>query len=82
MRILPLVFYVERMGKEKQFEITHQVSCITHGHIRSQMACGIYVQLGINLLNVYEREISDATSRNFCRNFMIFSGAENRCTKS
>ena len=29
-------------------------------------------------VNVYEREIPDATSRNFCRNFMIFSGAENR----
>ena len=51
MRILPLVFYVDDMDRGKQFEITHQVSCITHGHIRSQMACGIYVQLGINLLN-------------------------------
>ena len=51
MRILPLIFYVEKMDKEEQFEITHQVSRITHGHIRSQMACGIYVQFGINLFN-------------------------------
>lgn len=51
MRILPLIFYVEKMDKEEQFEITHQVSRITHGHIRSQMACGIYVQFEINLFN-------------------------------
>lgn len=51
MRILPLIFYVEKMDKEKQFEITHQVSRITHGHPRSQMACGICVQFGIHLFN-------------------------------
>lgn len=58
MRILPLIFYAEKMDKEKQFEITHQVSRITHGHIRSQMACGIYVQLGINLFNGDTPEVS------------------------
>lgn len=50
MRILPLVYYLEERDREQQFEITHQVSCLTHGHLRSQMACGIYIQLGINLL--------------------------------
>lgn len=38
------------MGVKDQFEITHQVSCITHRHIRSKMACGIYIQFAINLL--------------------------------
>ena len=50
MRILPLAFYLEKKDVKHQFEITHQVSCLTHGHIRSQMACGIYVQFAINLL--------------------------------
>ena len=50
MRILPLAFYLEKSDIEQQFAITHQVSCLTHGHIRSQMACGIYVQLAINIL--------------------------------
>jgi len=50
MRILPLIYYLEKLDKEQQFEITHQVSRLTHGHLRSQMACGIYTQLGINLL--------------------------------
>lgn len=58
MRILPLVFYVDGMDRDKQFEITHQVSRITHGHIRSQMACGIYVQSGINLLNGYSPKVA------------------------
>lgn len=50
MRILPLAFYTEKMSLAEQFELTHQVSSITHRHLRSQMACGLYVQMGINLL--------------------------------
>ncbi|MEM2970710.1 MAG: ADP-ribosylglycohydrolase family protein, partial [Candidatus Bathyarchaeia archaeon] len=60
MRILPLAFYTEKMSLAEQFELTHQVSSITHRHLRSQMACGLYVQMAINLLrgqskkNAYE----------------------------
>ncbi len=50
MRILPLAYYLEEKELKQQFEITHQVSCITHGHPRSQIACGIYIQILINLL--------------------------------
>ena len=50
MRILPLAFYVKNFDLDKQFEIIHKVSAITHGHIRSQIACGIYVQFIIQLL--------------------------------
>lgn len=50
MRILPLSFYLEKRDTERQFEIAHQVSRLTHGHPRSQMACGIYIQVAINLL--------------------------------
>jgi len=58
MRILPLSFYLEKMKKEEQFEITHKVSRITHGHLRSQMACGIYIQIAINLLKEDPPEIA------------------------
>ena len=50
MRILPLVFYLLNSDESQQFEITHQVSRLTHGHLRSQMACGIYIQLAISIL--------------------------------
>ena len=50
MRILPLAFYVKDMDAEERFMHTHQVSSLTHGHLRSMMACCIYVQVAINLL--------------------------------
>ncbi len=56
MRILPLVFYVEKLSQPEQFELTHQVSCLTHCHPRSQMACGIYIQFAVNLLRGQEPE--------------------------
>ncbi len=48
MRVLPVcLFYLdeERFGKvsdEEAIEGIHQVSALTHNHIRSHMACGIY----------------------------------------
>jgi len=72
MRILPLAFYLEKSDREQQFEITHQASRLTHGHLRSQMACGIYIQVAINLLKgntfkvAYERmkdSVSDYYSK-------------------
>lgn len=48
MRILPvcLYSYVEykkgHITEEKALEYVHQVSSLTHNHLRSRMACGIY----------------------------------------
>ena len=56
MRILPLAYYVEKMSRPEQFELTHQVSCLTHGHPRSQIGCGIYIQFAVNLLRGQEPE--------------------------
>ncbi len=50
MRILPLAFYVESKEVGEQFRLAHEVSCLTHGHLRSQMACGIYTHFLVNLL--------------------------------
>ena len=51
MRILPITFYLQSIyGTEfyevdHAFEIIHNVSSLTHGHKRSQMACGIYITI-------------------------------------
>jgi len=51
MRILPLAFYLRsRYGcrytdNNEAFEIIHNVSSLTHAHIRSQIACGIYLSV-------------------------------------
>lgn len=44
MRILPLMFYMLKKSLNIRFEITRQVSSITHGHIRSVIACFYYLE--------------------------------------
>lgn len=50
MRILPLLFYIKDFSIEKRFDITKDVSSITHGHIRSALACFIYLELALEIL--------------------------------
>lgn len=50
MRILPMAYFYQTWSFQKLIERVHQVSCITHGHLRSQMACGIYTSIAIQLL--------------------------------
>ena len=48
MRILPVCIYLKYLQDEnglddnKAIEIIHKISALTHAHIRSKMACGIY----------------------------------------
>jgi ADP-ribosylglycohydrolase len=61
MRILPLVFYIKDMPVEERFRIIKQVSSITHGHIRSVIACFYYLEFarylirGMRRQDVYDR---------------------------
>lgn len=50
MRILPLAYYHKSLKFSDLIDRVHQVSCITHAHVRSQMACGIYISIAISLL--------------------------------
>jgi ADP-ribosyl-[dinitrogen reductase] hydrolase len=50
MRILPIVFYIENQPIAKRFEIVANVSSITHRHIRSILACFIYTEYALQLL--------------------------------
>jgi len=50
MRVLPLAYYHKTLDFETLIDRVHQVSCITHAHPRSQMACGIYISIAIALL--------------------------------
>ncbi|MDX9918083.1 MAG: ADP-ribosylglycohydrolase family protein [Gudongella sp.] len=51
MRILPIIYYLESefgndfIHNEEAFDIIHNISALTHGHKRSQMACGIYIAI-------------------------------------
>jgi ADP-ribosyl-[dinitrogen reductase] hydrolase len=51
MRILPLLIYVRDKSIDERYEITKQVSSITHGHIRSAIACFYYLEFALGLLS-------------------------------
>jgi ADP-ribosyl-[dinitrogen reductase] hydrolase len=51
MRILPLVFYLKDKPIHERFEITRQVSSLTHGHIRSVIACFCYLEFALQLID-------------------------------
>lgn len=50
MRILPMAFCHKRLDFTELISRTHQVSCVTHAHLRSQIACGIYISIAVCLL--------------------------------
>jgi ADP-ribosyl-[dinitrogen reductase] hydrolase len=50
MRILPMAYLYETLTFSDLLTKVHEVSCITHGHLRSQMACGIYISIAVELL--------------------------------
>lgn len=51
MRILPLSFYLRDTKTEIKFKMIEEVSGITHAHIRSKIACSLYVETAINLIH-------------------------------
>jgi len=50
MRILPLLFYLLDKPVEYRFNITKQVSSITHRHIRSVISCFYYLEFARQIL--------------------------------
>lgn len=50
MRILPLIFFIKDKPIAERYEYVKQVSSITHGHIRSVIACFYYTEFALQLL--------------------------------
>ena len=51
MRILPLVLHIKDKEIDERWQITKQVSSITHGHVRSVIACFYYLEFARLLIN-------------------------------
>jgi ADP-ribosyl-[dinitrogen reductase] hydrolase len=51
MRILPLLFYVKDLDVEERYRIIREVAVITHGSIRTILACFYYLEFALELLN-------------------------------
>ena len=72
MRILPLLVYIKDKPLAERYEITKQVSSITHGHIRSVISCFYYLEFarllveGKDKFEIYrELQISISSHLNF-----------------
>jgi len=50
MRILPLAFYLLRLPIEQHYLVIRDASALTHPHVRSIIACYIYTEMAIALL--------------------------------
>jgi ADP-ribosyl-[dinitrogen reductase] hydrolase len=50
MRILPLLLYVKNKPLAERYSIIKEVSSITHGHVRSVIACFYYLEFARKLL--------------------------------
>jgi ADP-ribosylglycohydrolase len=50
MRILPLLFYIMDMPTDKRFDLTRDVSSMTHRHIRSILSCFYYLEFARMIL--------------------------------
>lgn len=51
MRILPLLFYIYDKPIKERYELTKQVSSITHGHIRSVISCFYYLEFARQIIS-------------------------------
>lgn len=51
MRILPLITYIKDFDIDERFEWTKKVSSLTHGHIRSIMACFYYLEFAKKIMD-------------------------------
>ena len=50
MRILPLLFYLHDKPIDERFQLTKDVSSLTHAHIRSVIGCFYYLEFARHLL--------------------------------
>lgn len=54
MRILPVALYLSHDEPNERQAKAMQASCLTHGHVRSQLACAFYCELVARLLGGLE----------------------------
>lgn len=55
MRILPLITFIKDLEINERFEWTKKVSSLTHGHIRSIMACFYYLEFAKKIMDGIEK---------------------------
>lgn len=70
MRILPLLFYIKELPIEERWQLTKQVSSLTHAHIRSVTACFYYLEYARMLLIGNTKEEAYLLTAQLLRQFL------------
>ncbi|MFK7031457.1 ADP-ribosylglycohydrolase family protein [Flavobacterium oreochromis] len=70
MRILPLVFYVKDKSIDEIYQITKEVSSITHAHFRSVFACFIYLVYALEIIKGSDKEKAYTTMQLIIADFL------------
>jgi ADP-ribosyl-[dinitrogen reductase] hydrolase len=70
MRILPLLVYIKHKPIEERYTITKQVSSITHGHIRSVIACFYYLEFARQIAEGKEKFTAYANLKEEVNNYL------------
>jgi ADP-ribosylglycohydrolase len=71
MRIMPLLFYIHNLELEKRYAIIKDVSSVTHGHIRSVIACFYYLEFALELLKGSDKQIAYVNAGRTVYDFII-----------
>jgi ADP-ribosyl-[dinitrogen reductase] hydrolase len=71
MRIMPLLFYVRDLELEKRYAIIKDVSSVTHGHIRSVIACFYYLEFALELLKGSDKQTAYVNAGRTVYDFII-----------
>ena len=58
MRCMPLLFLIKGEPIDEQFRLIKAVSALTHGHIRSAIACLLYLLIAAHILNGEEKKVA------------------------
>ncbi|OQP58414.1 ADP-ribosylglycohydrolase family protein [Niastella populi] len=58
MRILPLLFYIRNFEMEERYRIIREVAVMTHGSMRTVIACFYYPEFALELLNGTSKEVA------------------------
>lgn len=71
MRILPLAVFINNLSIEDRFNITKDVSSMTHGHIRSVLGCFIYLEYALQIMAGKDKVAALQYLRNVIPDFLI-----------
>lgn len=70
MRILPLVFYLKNKNIEEIYQITKEVSSITHAHFRSVFACFIYLVYALEIMKGLNKQDAYSNMQQIIADFL------------